>query len=97
MWLTATAPLAPSLLPRSKFATYASALGICAAVAGMVMGPIVGSIMDMLNPGRKIDHYDFHYMYLWSSIFITLSLLASIVVFQKFMKYGGPKHYVAPE
>ncbi|HEX8525299.1 MAG TPA: MFS transporter [Tepidisphaeraceae bacterium] len=97
MWLTATAPLAPSLLPKSKFASYFSAMGICMAVAGMVMGPVVGKALDRLNPGRKIENYDFHTMYLWSSILMTLSLVVTLIVYRKFMQYGGPKHYVAPQ
>jgi len=97
MWLTATAPLGAVLLPRRKFATYASALGICTAVGGMIAGPIIGWILDRLNVGKTIEHYDFHYIYLWASCFIFCSLGVSFVVYEKFKTYGGPQNYVAPE
>mgnify|MGYP000284630244 CR=1 FL=1 len=64
-----------------------STFGQCAA----------GWVLDRLNTGRTIDHYDFHYIYIWSSVFIFLSLLVTYVVYRKFMAYGGPSGYVAPE
>jgi hypothetical protein len=63
----------------------------------MVGGPIIGWIMDLLNPGRTIEKYDFHYIYLWASGFILLSLGVTWIVYKKFMAYGGPAAYVAPE
>jgi len=97
MWLTATAPLGALLLPRGKFATYASALGICTAVGGMTIAPLCGWLLDYLNPGRTIEHYDFHYIYLWASCFITASLLICFIVYEKFKSYGGAQNYIAPE
>jgi len=96
-WLTATAALGPRLLPKSKFATYASAAGIVAAPCTMFAGLVVGWSMDLLNPGRTIDHYDFHSMYLWASVGAALSLMLTWIVYRKFMAYGGPEGYLAPE
>jgi hypothetical protein len=96
-WLTATAPLAPRLLPKHKFAMYGSAMGIFVALGGMIGGFVVGLIMDLLNRGRTIDHYDFRYMYLWSSCFTASSLAVTWIVYRRFLTYGGQHHYVAPE
>jgi maltose/moltooligosaccharide transporter len=97
IWLTASAPLGPRLLPKSKFASYVSALGIFTSIGTMIVGPLVGALLDWLNLGRKIEQYDFHYMYLWASIFITLSLVVTLVVYRRFLAYGGTHGYVAPE
>jgi hypothetical protein len=96
-WLTATAPLAPALLPKLKFATFASVLVIAASGAQIITSPIIGAIVEHLNHGKPPLARDYHVMYLWASIFISLSLLVTGVVYRKFMAYGGPRNYVAPE
>jgi MFS family permease len=96
-WLTSTAPLAPALLPKLKFATFASALAVCTSLGSMLTAPVVGWLMDFLNDGKAAAARDYHPIYLWASVFITLSLLATLVVYRQFMRYGGPRHYVAPE
>jgi MFS family permease len=97
MWLTATAPMAQVLLPRMKFATFASVLAICQATARLLVGPIVGWLLDFMNAGKTASTRDYHFIYLWACVFVTLSLMVTLVVYRKFMEHGGPKHYVAPE
>jgi MFS family permease len=97
MWLTATAALPQVLLPRLKFATYASVLLICYGVAKLTIGPIVGTILDAVNAGRTNANRDYHLIFLWACIFITLSLLVTLNVHRYFIRYGGPRGYVAPE
>jgi MFS family permease len=97
IWLTASSPLGPALLPRAKFATLLSAVGICAAIGRCVTAPVIGWLLDRMNPGRPIQQYDFHYIFLWTATFMTLSLAAMCVVYRYFMAMGGPRNYVAPE
>jgi Na+/melibiose symporter-like transporter len=97
IWLTATAPLGPALLPRAKFATLLSAVGICSAIGRFITAPVIGWLLDRMNPGRPIQQYDFHYIFLWTATFTTLSLGASFVLYRYFMAFGGPKNYVAPD
>ena len=97
MWLTATAPMSQVLLPRMKFATFASVLAICLAVAKLVCGPLVGWLLDKMNAGKPAAMRDYHFVYLWSCVFITLSLLVTFIVHKYFMAYGGKRGYVAPE
>jgi MFS family permease len=96
-WLTATAPLAPALLPKMKFATFASVLVIASSIAGIVTAPIIGAIVEYLNRGKPAAARDYHVMYLWACGFITLSLVVTLVVHRHFMAYGGRRAYVAPE
>ena len=49
MWGTATAPLGPMLLPKVKFATYASAMGIVSSILILIVSPLCGKVLDLLN------------------------------------------------
>jgi hypothetical protein len=97
MWLTATAALPLVLLPRLKFATFASVLAICYGLAKLVIGPIVGAILDHVNGGRIATQRDYHLIYLWACIFVTAAMGVTLIVHRYFMMYGGPRKYVAPE
>jgi MFS family permease len=96
-WLTATAPLGPALLPKLKFATFASVLIVGSSIAQLITAPIIGAIVEHLNHGKPPIARDYHVMYLWASIFITLSLMVTLIVHRYFMAYGGRRGYVAPE
>lgn len=89
-WATVAAPLGAMLLPKSRFATLTSAGAVCSALAGIIVSPMCGWLLDWL-------HHDYRFIYLWASVFTTLALLATVVVYRKFMSFGGPKGYVAPE
>jgi len=96
-WITSTAPLAPVLLPKLKFATFASGLVIASSLAQLITSPIIGAIVVSLNKGKAPLQRDYHVIYLWACCFITLSMLVTLIVHRYFMAYGGRKHYVAPE
>ena len=96
-WLTATASLGPQLLPKLKFATFASALIVAENAARLITSPIVGWIVVRVNRGKPVELRDYHVMYLWACVFITSSLLVTVIVHRYFMRFGGPRGYVAPE
>jgi len=60
------------------------------AIGQMLVGPACGEMLDL-------RHHDYRYIYLWWCGFALLSLLATLVVHRKFIGYGGPKRYAAPE
>jgi MFS family permease len=90
MWLTATAPLGPAILPKLKFMQYLSAMHIVAALGRIIISYACGRFLDRV-------HHDYHYIYIWACVLITMSLIASFVVYRKFMALGGPRSYVPPE
>jgi maltose/moltooligosaccharide transporter len=89
-WSTATASLSPMLLPKMKYATFASAMGICVSISVMCASVAAGRYFDLIN-------HDYRYIYLWAFIFTMLSLLALLAVYRRFMALGGQKGYLAPE
>jgi MFS family permease len=89
-WLTATAPLGPALLPKSRFTQFLSANHICTASGVMVVSYTCGIFLDRM-------HHDYRFIYLWACVFISASALVTFVLYQRFMQLGGPKGYVAPE
>jgi len=89
-WLTATAPLGPALLPKSRFTQFLSANHMCVAIGMMLVAYACGRFLDRLN-------HDYRYIYLWACVLISASLIVTFVLYQRFMAMGGPKNYVAPE
>lgn len=86
---TSTPSLGQRLFPHTKFAQFASAASIVLSLANMVIGPIVGKIID--HSGR--DYRMTFVCGFWVSI---ATILAAINVYIQFRKLGGPNHYVAP-
>lgn len=89
-YMTAVASLAQALLPRDKFAQYASAWAIVGCLSGIVFTPAVGLLLDLSN-------HQYRYAFLTASLFAFLGLIAGLVVWNYFLKYGGANNYVAPQ
>ena len=90
-WGTAYAPFLPTVLPRAKYATFASAIGVASAVGMMVIGPACGWFLD------NLVHNQYRYIYLWCLVFDLLALMSTLVVYRMFKELGGTRNYVAPE
>ncbi len=91
---TATAAMGSILLPRMKFAQYCSALAIISSLAQMVIGPAVGKWLD--HTQFHFGHTMYQHTYMIGGIFDILGLVATIVLYKKFLAQGGKKNYVAP-
>jgi MFS family permease len=89
-WVTAYGPLLPALLPKMKYAQFASAIGIGSALGVVIIGPACGWFVDFMGN-------NYRYIYLWAFVLIMLSLLSSLVVYREFCHHGGPSAYVAPD
>jgi len=89
-WMTVSASLSQRLLPRSKFAQYGSALGLVVCIGGMIIGPLLGALLD------HSDHV-YRYTYLAGFGFTVAALITGVVLYRKFLALGGPHSYVAPE
>jgi MFS family permease len=90
IWMTATASLPQRLLPASKFAEYLSAAGIINCLCQIVIGPVLGVFLDSCG-------HVYSYVFFVGAGLTALCLWACVVVHRRFMKFGGPEHYVAPE
>jgi MFS family permease len=90
IWVTSTASLAQRLLPKSKFAQFASAGGIVANLSWMLLAPVSGFFLDHLN-------HDYRYTFFIGFGLAIIGLVSFLVLHHKFMKLGGVAHYVAPE
>jgi MFS family permease len=87
--LTVGAPLALRLLPRDRFAQMMSAGGILGCIAGMIIPPILGRVLDMI-------HHQYIYIFHMSLAMHILAIGFNLVLYRKFVALGGPKNYVAP-
>lgn len=89
-WLTASASLPAVLFPASKFAMLDSARLTTSSIGVVIAGPLCGWMLDFL-------HRDFSCLYLWWGAIQLLAILATLVVYQKFLRCGGLVGYAAPE
>jgi MFS family permease len=89
-WYTSSAALAPLLFFKPKFAQYISAMSMIAIPCGMIFTPLVGKLLD-------VTHNVYRYTYLLGGIIDIAALLATFVVYRKFLAQGGTKNYMAPD
>jgi MFS family permease len=89
-WFTVTAAMLLLLLPKRKFAQYASAQGVLASLVTILIGPFVGRFLDY-------THHQYRYTYLWAFGLDAAGLIVTVLVFREFQRLGGLKRYVAPE
>jgi MFS family permease len=89
-WMTATASLLQRLLPKERFAQFASASAIVTSLGTIVVSPIIGIILDLTG-------HIYRYTFLASSLLALGALATGLVVYAKFIVLGGPDNYIAPE
>lgn len=88
-YFTASASLMSALLPRAKFAQFASAAGIVTAASKMVIQPSLGKLLDLTNSNYRLTFA--------AGLILSLSAIAAMaIVLRKMRAHGGTKHYVAP-
>jgi MFS family permease len=88
-YFTCAASLQQQLLPRSKFSQYGSASGILSALTSLVYAPTIGLIMDLTNNNYRLT-------FRGSFILTLIGIVVMLLVYRRFMAYGGPKAYHAP-
>lgn len=90
IYFTTSISIGQRLLPRAEFAQLSSASGIIIALTGMVLGPAVGYFLDH-------THHNYRYTYLISAGLAIAALIGLAIVHKKFVEFGGPDNYRAPE
>lgn len=88
-WWTATASLQLRLFPQAKFAQFASAAGIIGCLLNIVVPPLVGHGIDLSG-------HVYRYTFLIGSGLTLVALILTLLLYRRFVKLGGPHHYVAP-
>ena len=78
-----------ALFPKIEFAQFYAAMNIAANLGILLVGFLCGKFLDRMA-------HDYRYIYLWAFILTALSLVATWVVYRKFLRLGGAKSYVPP-
>lgn len=89
-FFTGTAAIGQMLFPKLKFAQFAAAGGLVAAIIHMGLGPLVGGLLDSLGN-------DYRYTFLAGSLLATTSAGLGWMVHRRWTRHGGHNTYVAPE
>lgn len=88
-FFTGAAAVAQMLYPKLKFAQFAGAGGLVAALCNMSLGPALGGLLDRLGS-------DYRYAFLVGSAIALAALGVGCVVLNGWHKYGGRTAYEAP-
>ena len=89
-YFTGAAALGQMLLPKLKFAEFASASALLLAGANIILGPAMGWVLD-------VSGHDYRYTFAAGGVIALLAFGATLVVYRRFMALGGPRGYMAPE
>ena len=89
-WMTVTASLGQRLFPASRFAQFASALGLVMSFGTMFLSPALGKILDLSGHNYRLT-------YLIGAGLSLIALLTGLRVQRMFHQLGGPTAYRAPE
>ncbi|CAN5717929.1 hypothetical protein BH09VER1_BH09VER1_34380 [soil metagenome] len=89
-FFTSAASLGNRLFPKSRFAQFSSAAGVLGSVAGIVFAPVMGKIIDLSGHMYRLTYFA-------GLGFSIIALILGLLVYRRFLQYGGPKNYIAPE
>ena len=89
-YYTTSASLGQRLFPHSTFAQFASAAGLVSATASIALPVLFGAALDWSG-------HQYRYTFLMSSGIAMVATVLMLAVHARFMRLGGPRHYVAPE
>jgi MFS family permease len=89
LYISASGALGQMLLPRLKFAQFASAAGVITAIGTIVISYALAIFLD--RPG-----INYRLTFIVGFAMTVVAVVVLLIVYRKFMALGGPKGYVAP-
>jgi MFS family permease len=89
-FFTAIASLPQMLFPRIRFAQFAAAAGLVAALFNISLGPLLGGWMDWLGN-------QYRYVFLVGSCIGLVGFLLGLWLHARWQSFGGRQNYQAPE
>jgi MFS family permease len=88
-YFTTTASLQQRLFPHSRFAQFSSAATMFTAISTMLLGFVVGPVIDL-------NDHSYRLTFIMGFGITLLCIVSFAIVHRGFMALGGPKGYVAP-
>ena len=89
-FFTGFAAITQMLFPTQKFAQFAAAAGLVAALCNIALGPALGGLLDALGN-------DYRYTFLAGGVIGLIACLLGLLVHARWQRLGGKNHYVAPK
>lgn len=89
IYWTGTAAIGQLLYPKLKFAQFAAAAGLFQALFSLLIGPVLGALLDLLGN-------DYRYTFLAGSVLAFASVGSGWIVHRQWQRHGGQNAYVAP-
>lgn len=93
---SAALPMYMRIFPHERFGQFCAANAMCAAFGTMLGGVSAGFFLDLVK--RVSPPGDFYYRFapVWSVLFLSLTLVATCLVYREWKKLGGDKNYRPP-
>jgi Na+/melibiose symporter-like transporter len=88
-YFTAAMSLPAALLPRGRFATFASASFMFISLSTMTISPILGFVIDQTNHNYRLT-------FLAGLLVCVSTIVVMLIVYHRMKAHGGTKNYVAP-
>jgi MFS family permease len=89
-FFTGCAAITQLLFPQQKFAQFAAASNLVAALFNIALGPVLGGVLDKLGN-------DYRYTFLAGGLIALLAIALGGLVHRRWQQLGGKNNYVAPE
>jgi MFS family permease len=89
-FFTGAASLPQQLFPRAKFAQFAAAAGLLAAMFNMMLGPLLGGLLDGLG-------HDYRFIFVIGGGLALIAIILGLRLHRRWQALGGQRSYVAPE
>lgn len=82
-------PLTAALFPRSRYGQFGSAQAVFVSVILIAANTIGGIFMDWVK--------DYRYLFAWDFVLTFAAIIALLVVYRYWKRYGGERNFQAPE
>lgn len=92
----AALPMVMRVFPHDRFGQFCAANAMCGAFGTMVGGILAGGFLDTMKTFSREGDFYYRFIPVWSVIFMTLSLVATFLVFREWKRLGGDHAYRPP-
>ena len=93
---SAALPMFMRIFPHERFGQFCAANAMCAAFGTMLGGVSAGFFLDLIKGISPPGDFYYRFAPVWSVLFLSLTLVATCLVYREWKKLGGDKNYRPP-
>jgi MFS family permease len=93
---TASLPCEMRIFPQSRFGQFCSAQAMLRSTCTTVSGILAGLFIDLMRWFCHGSDFAYRFMFIWTSVFGTISAAFLVLVYVEWHRMGGDKHFHPP-